>query len=309
MFSQAMKMSRSRWIQLLIFLALLSAIFLSLPQSTSPHPWNNLTGDLVVDNLDDSDPSPAVQKHASNTPPNPLDRTLGFGRIYVINIASRTDRRQVMTAIAKYLNLDFSFISATLTNDPVVRTLHNRTGLKRVVLACYRSHMSVYEDVVAKNLTSALVLEDDIDVEADLTSRVAALLPYLPVSWEMLYLGNCNPGNPQESDGEPLPGNPILRKSKLPYCTHSYAVSAKGAVKLLGLLAEPTIAVDVQIARNIRDGKIEAFSVVPVMTTQSRDSPSDISKNWKEMHADLLEDSVLARLKKEGLLEKGKTEE
>src|SRR5438132_2954343 len=54
-----------------------------------------------------------------------LKRTLGFGHIYVINLASRKDRRKKMEAIAKYLDLNFDFVTAVPKED--FRTMNRYT--------------------------------------------------------------------------------------------------------------------------------------------------------------------------------------
>ncbi len=54
--------------------------------------------------------------------------------------------------------------------------------------ACALSHMSLYKRVVDDNLTAALILEDDVEIDAGLLERAKEFDQALP-SYDMLMLG------------------------------------------------------------------------------------------------------------------------
>ncbi|KAJ1650892.1 hypothetical protein IWQ61_008414 [Dispira simplex] len=58
-------------------------------------------------------------------------------------------------------------------------------------VACRRSHMNVYQDIVHTDRTHAFVLEDDVDFEVDIENQVRDKLHYLPKDWGLFYLGSC----------------------------------------------------------------------------------------------------------------------
>ncbi|VUC32940.1 unnamed protein product [Clonostachys rosea] len=92
--------------------------------------------------------------------------TLGFEKIFVIGLPERTDRRDSITLQAALSNLDFEFIDGVygdnVKNKAIPKTTeHERLGPGTV--GCWRAHMDAVHQVVKRNLTSALILEDDVD--------------------------------------------------------------------------------------------------------------------------------------------------
>ncbi|KAI8576279.1 hypothetical protein K450DRAFT_202132 [Umbelopsis ramanniana AG] len=232
---------------------------------------------------------------------------LGFSSIYVINLPGRTDRRVRMQELASFLGLNFVFHDAVSFLDVDFPMRRNTSGttvnlMKNATLACFFSHREVYEQIIQRGDKYALILEDDIDMEFDIRERMNSFWNItLPSEWHLVYFGHCNSprSNPHqvESFGETIDSSTGLRRSVNPYCTHGYAVSQKGAQILLDqVVREPRSAIDVQIAWAIRKGQLQSYSVVPPWIVQSRDTPSDISKNWKELPQQPLNKSVLHRL-------------
>ncbi|CAG8559710.1 12070_t:CDS:1 [Acaulospora colombiana] len=180
-----------------------------------------------------------------------------------------------MEAVANALNLDFDFFEAISKDD--YKTLNEyESDLAPPQKACYVSHYKVWQLVAQRN-SSALILEDDVDFEMNISSVMLEILRILPADWEMLYLGHCS----QEDFGEPLGESSGFKlfKSTRPSCTHAYAVSSSGAAKLLELLVNPKMPVDVELVFNIEPGKIISYSIEPPLIAQwkSPDNPSDIS--------------------------------
>ncbi|RUS19983.1 glycosyltransferase family 25-domain-containing protein [Endogone sp. FLAS-F59071] len=222
--------------------------------------------------------------------------TLGFDRIYVINLARRTDRKKRMKTMASYLNLDFTFVNGVTAEDPQINKYWVRNGASKAQLACWQSHMHVYQSIVANNLTSALILEDDIDMEADIEKRVFEVAPHLPKNWDVWFLGHCH-----EQELANKVGHPSLQRSFRPQCTHSYAVSQRGAQKLVKMLAQIGKAIDITIRNRIKNGDIKAYSVQPPWTTQlkMKNDPSDVVSGLTGGWTTPMEDSVYDRIKLE----------
>ncbi|KAI1650922.1 glycosyltransferase family 25 protein [Daldinia loculata] len=94
-----------------------------------------------------------------------FDDTLGFSKIFVINLPSRKDRRDAMDLAGAASNLTFTWIDGIPGGQvsdrdvPVRRGIHSSSGAK----GSWRSHMNALQSIISENLTSALILEDDID--------------------------------------------------------------------------------------------------------------------------------------------------
>ncbi|KFG79613.1 hypothetical protein MANI_029708 [Metarhizium anisopliae] len=96
-----------------------------------------------------------------------FNSTLGFQDILVVGLPSRTDRRDGMILGAALSGLNINFIDGVKGEDvyekaiPVPEDRNNH--LKGPGLGSWRAHMNAIHDVVRRNLSSALIMEDDVD--------------------------------------------------------------------------------------------------------------------------------------------------
>ncbi|RHZ35632.1 glycosyltransferase family 25 protein [endosymbiont GvMRE of Glomus versiforme] len=203
--------------------------------------------------------------------------TLDFDHIYVINLPSRKDRREMMESLSKYLKLDFDFVDAVPKED--FETLNEYlSDLEPQYKACYISHYRLYGDILKRGYRSSLILEDDVDIELNITDIMNTYIPYLPKDWELFYIGQCGQKehkNPLNNQTSPFK----VYKSESPFCTHAYAVSFLGAQNLLNLLINIKSPIDLELVHYIKKGKISSFTLEPsaIVQWKSKDNPSDIS--------------------------------
>lgn len=141
---------------------------------------------------------------------------------------------------------------------------------------------------------SALILEDDLDVEWDLERMWSRIERKLPSDWELTFLGHCwgkellrtLPFSSLAPSLTPTTGpaylHPLLHQSTAPMCLHAYALSSSGAQRLLNLLEDPWTAyqapIDTAIPTLLAQDLITSFSVEPPLVIQRKDGPSDIHK-------------------------------
>jgi len=124
-------------------------------------------------------------------------RTLGFDRIYVVNLSRRGDRRKYMERLGATYGLDFTFHAATDKCDAgAMEGIRARAGgvagrLLNGQLGCWQSHVDVLRDAHVSGLETFLVLEDDVVIpDPELLAKVPLMLPLLEGrEWDMLYLG------------------------------------------------------------------------------------------------------------------------
>ncbi|KAJ1955699.1 hypothetical protein IWQ62_005472, partial [Dispira parvispora] len=199
-----------------------------------------------------------------------------FGHVYVVNLDKRTDRKDTMVNLLSFLEIPADFTKATTPDDlefvPASAT-ESKVGMGR--LACWRSHMNVYQQIVYNHLDHALILEDDVDLEMDVVKLAQDKLQHLPKDWDLFYLGHCSTGKYVGPIYNAEHGIRILHGG---WCTHGYMVSQKGAQKLLGLLAQPDDAIDAMIAGLGMKGRLETYAAEPSIVAQIRreNDPSDI---------------------------------
>ncbi|KAI7827768.1 hypothetical protein BX661DRAFT_198360 [Kickxella alabastrina] len=207
--------------------------------------------------------------------------TLGFNHIFVLSKRGNEQRRRVMAKQLQFQGIPFGFFPALTEYDiehledyvPWIgeehwaKVPHNHTQSTEL-LADFRTHMNVINDIVRLEFGSALVLSDRIDMEVILSS-ICGNCGRTAVSWEILYLGHCS---------EPKTHRPTLLHEKLfvayqPQCAFAYAVSRQGAIRLKRILDNmwpyPQFAFDQQLAELVRPLYLEAYVIEPPLITES----------------------------------------
>ncbi|KAI8325698.1 hypothetical protein GQ54DRAFT_192214 [Martensiomyces pterosporus] len=214
--------------------------------------------------------------------------TLGFSHVYVISERQHTKRRRAMVNQLRFQGIPHGFYPATTVEDidhPEKRRFwlgeenwtpapENHTEPSEL-LATFRSHMNVISDIVRLEYKSALVLEDRVDMEVDVKQRMKEMLPRVPPTWEILYLGHCS----SKEDARPTGLHRSLFVSDRPRCTFAYALSRLGAIRLKRVLdnmwPSPGVAIDQALADMIHPMYLEAYSIEPPVIVQVRpNSPS-----------------------------------
>ncbi|KAL5640667.1 hypothetical protein ACGC1H_001226 [Rhizoctonia solani] len=213
--------------------------------------------------------------------------------------------------------------SRTLKNDPLSNTNPNSVRaatrdvtnalaprlpklpywriLTRAAIACWHSHISVIREIASETIqggtsdTGVLILEDDIDMEVDIQQRIGRLWEALPPDWDILFLGHCWSA---EDTYPALRSHDQLHPSHSPKCTHAYALSRKGARRLVQLLRDPSVAygrpLDAAFLDLIQSHLLNAYSVHPSVVIQTKDTPSDIFPGNGSRWRDVLQMSALS---------------
>ncbi|KAJ1975854.1 hypothetical protein H4R35_002959 [Dimargaris xerosporica] len=197
--------------------------------------------------------------------------------VYIINLKSRTDRRDLMSILMQYAGLDVEFFPGTTPDmlGLVPGKEQRPKSLSGAQLACWRSHMNVYQDIVTKGYRHALILEDDVDLEANTKDLLVEMIPRLPKDWDLFYAGRCGAVNTKDRVDNQSPS--LLKFYKMG-CTHGYMVSLRGARRLLYLLQKPTDAIDMMTLSPAEHHSLQAFTTEPPWIAQVRrpDDPTNI---------------------------------
>ncbi|GAA6003047.1 glycosyltransferase family 25 protein [Rhodotorula paludigena] len=170
------------------------------------------------------------------------------------------------------------------------------------VISTYWGHTRAMKKIIENGDRSALILEDDVDVEWDLERLWSRIERRLPEEWDATFLGHCW----GKEMLQPQYLHPHLHRSTVPLCLHAYALSAKGAQRALSLLLNPwtayQTAVDTAVPSFISFKLLDSFSVDPPLIIQRKDGPSDIQQGIGSKWRGLLMDSTVERIRRaEGL--------
>ena len=193
-----------------------------------------------------------------------------FAATYVINLRDSADRWESMTDVLKRTGLSnvvrWEGVDGRRFDAAFVRTLQSlgvlATDLSRFTAAvvheevgCALSHVGVLRDIVRRRLHHALILEDDVvptEGDAGWRERFARTHADLPRSWEMWFLYRCH--DRQDKLRRRTPRTVIPYQ---PYGAAAYAVSERGAAKLLRAVSPIRQPIDCMFAEDlVRTGRV-----------------------------------------------------
>lgn len=199
------------------------------------------------------------------------------------------------------------------------------------IISTWWGQSRVVKKMVEEGCESALVLEDDVDVEWEIERAWKRVEGKLPREWGVVMLGHCwsheilctfLPSSsyllllsarslPAELTPFPLPTapqylHPHLHPSVSPMCLHGWALSRHGAQLLLPHLQNPwssySTAVDLLLPTLLSHHALPAystFSLQPPLVIQRKDSPSDLQKGSGSKWRGALGDSTWERVRRD----------
>ncbi|KAI0972727.1 hypothetical protein F4678DRAFT_50007 [Xylaria arbuscula] len=103
------------------------------------------------------------------------NKTLGFEKIFIVSLPSRTDRRDGMSLSAALSDIEFEFIDGVDGSTVPDKALPQYSPVERPsypTIGAWRGHLNAIQEVVRRNLTSALILEDDADWDVRLRDQL-----------------------------------------------------------------------------------------------------------------------------------------
>ncbi|KAF2205540.1 glycosyltransferase family 25 protein [Delitschia confertaspora ATCC 74209] len=303
--------------------------------------------------------------------------TLGFEQILVVNLPQRTDRRDALSLAASFSNIKLDWIPGVKGSEVLDLTMPLDKGFappKEATKGSWRAHLNAIHTIIDRNLSSALIMEDDMDwdlrikdqlrdfalssraliqplfsnpsayrdpsfpnpaAEKSITNIPFSFLPdtipptFSPYGddWDVLWLGHCGMYIPNESTDSHSKGRVVHENDKTvpirgklhkkygpptlqdeypdhtrivhhahaPICSTAYAVSLRGARKILYELSINRYDTEYDnmvrgLCDGVRETKLMCLTVQPALFKHWRPRgsmkyQSDISENedeWRE---------------------------
>ncbi|KAI9799162.1 MAG: hypothetical protein M1833_004202 [Piccolia ochrophora] len=210
------------------------------------------------------------------------NRTLGFERIFAVGLKERSDRRDALTLQADLTGMHVDWVDGYKGRDIVDKAVPigvNRNDMGEANVGSWRGHIDTIRSMLDNDISTALILEDDVDWDVRLKSQLinfargARFIRNTPESaptlspygddWDVLWLGHCGEHFPaNDSRRFVISGDPsvpayqntyqpendmqkesfpehtrIVHTSDAPICTFAYAVSRRGAQKIMYALS------------------------------------------------------------------------
>ncbi|KAJ2860343.1 hypothetical protein GGH94_005582 [Coemansia aciculifera] len=229
---------RLHTVLLLLLLLLTGSVFVwsADPPPTAIKPTNEPTAPPTVHLRPYKDTSHRLPVLPSAGPSSHL----GFAHIYVLHDPAHPWRLLRMTHLLQLLSLSAEFVPLT---DP------------------FLTRMSIYRDIRQHSYTSALILDDSVDMELNIRTLMHAAHQNLPRDWDMFFPGHCGAfEGTQDTAG-------MLRVANMPICLHAHAVSLKGAHQIVNHVKPSQEIIEMAIMRLKERGLLHMYSLdVPVFT-------------------------------------------
>lgn len=174
----------------------------------------------------------------------PRKDTLGFDKIFMINLLRRPERRRRMNICFDELGLEVDVLDAVdgkSLNESFLESIkfmpefsdpYHKRPMKLGEIGCFMSHFNLWKKIVQERYEITLVLEDDIRFEPFFRHKVQNLMAEVRrmPNWDLVYFGRKRL---QENDEPWVDGSNYLVHAGYSYWTLGYALSLRGARKLL----------------------------------------------------------------------------
>jgi glycosyl transferase family 25 len=231
--------------------------------------------------------------------------------VFVINLDSRPDRLKSVQH-----NFRDTVIGHKLTRWPAVYGKEmSDAQIEKVssrlcnyicspsMVGCWLSHYSLWQHVVKNRLTNVLILEDDASPITDFDTKLAKILPDIPINYDIVYFGcfaSCDDDMIDTGNKPVFVGGKrvdSLMIPAFPVGLHGYLLSGDGARKLTSYkeLLKVNYHIDIELAMSIY-GKKKDFRVYAVRNPLIKQSCDGNESNIQSNEHPLL-NIVFSRIK------------
>ncbi|KAK0113804.1 hypothetical protein ONS95_014053 [Cadophora gregata] len=147
-----------------------------------------------------------------------INETLGFERVFAVGLSERSDKRDALTLISSLTGFKIQWIEGVRGESVADKALPfgvDRVKLWENNLGSWRGHMNAVRTVVEQGISTALILEDDMDWDVRLKSQLQLIAdgtrtlqgstsssnsPY-GNDWDLIWLGHCGEVFPEQLEG------------------------------------------------------------------------------------------------------------
>jgi collagen beta-1,O-galactosyltransferase len=173
--------------------------------------------------------------------------TVGMDKVILISLERRPERRQRMFACLNELEINFELFNA-IDGKQLNQSYLDELGIHYLPgwkdpwgerpmtfgeVGCFLSHYFIWLKMIAEEINTVLILEDDVDFEPNFKQNVLHTLEEVErvnSNWDLVYVGR----KPLVPDSEVIiPNTTNLVIPSYSYWTLGYIISLRGARKLV----------------------------------------------------------------------------
>ena len=209
---------------------------------------------------------------------------------YVINLERRKDRLQRFNTLHPSLRNRVYVWNAVdgkniTLSEKIVDCFRNNTfGWKKSIMGCTLSHLGIWEKLANDTRSeNYLVLEDDVKFQAGWEQKWAEASHHIPKDADVLFLGGVLPPNlvglptvtePVNSYFARIKKNTLFGEPERRYfhfCTYSYVLTKQGAQKLVNLVKQKGIYMNVDHMIVNHGEYLNIYFTTPLLSTCYQD--------------------------------------
>lgn len=184
-----------------------------------------------------------------------------------------------------YVNVNVNNILFNMNHAKKIKYfgLNGRTENDAFTIACHKSHKKALYKFIKSKQKNVVIFESDakpVSPFINLPSIIDKISNY--TSWDIINLGRCWDLCNNDHYKYKLTKKHQLVSSLTPECTHSYAISLQGAIKLFHYTNSYFIPLDFLIPLLHRTNKLQVYSITPRLFTQERNNNSHDTKYLPE---------------------------
>ncbi|GAC1379611.1 MAG: hypothetical protein NVSMB45_01920 [Ginsengibacter sp.] len=229
-----------------------------------------------------------------------------FDHVYVLTLKRATDRHEKFAKTLQGLryevfygkdknDFDVNELKQAGIYDEELAKKHERRSIapNAGMIGCSWSHRLIYEDMILKQYSNALILEDDIVLNKNTWQFLPNILTELPADWELIYFGFAkNEMRTKASSMKQLFYHLLKFVGALKYshttinnlfpkeisrhiytsgfhdCTHAYGITFEGAKKLVAMQTPISYYPDNLLAFAATNKILKAYISLPKLIDQ-----------------------------------------
>lgn len=195
-----------------------------------------------------------------------------FPHIFVINLKHSAERRRFMAAQLDPLGHEYSFFTAVDGRELELNSLTSYARLLRRLffgrdltqgeMGCLLSHRTVYQHILNQNISTAIVLEDDVFIQDGFSDVIKTLLN-APVGWDVVrFLGREKVYRRSRFIWHLCEPYALVRPMTASGGAYGYLLNQKAARRLLECMQKNWLPVD-SLHSHVWRTHLETFSVRP----------------------------------------------
>lgn len=213
-------------------------------------------------------------------------------KVYVINMDSQKDRMEHMDSVLKHHGITYTRFSAVKGSDVKFSdrlTSYCNKFCPDGMKGCALSHNTLWKDIIEKNYSYALILEDDVQLDPVFFESVKRGLDSVPSDFDILWLG-CHTAVEDDTPfakvltaalsrtSEPI--NEYVTKSSCGFGAYGYIISKPCAERFIDL--QIPFHIDYSMAKWIETYGLKSYVLreLPVKPNDETHATSTLSETF-----------------------------